>query len=267
VISHGAYAGAGAFTILAIAGILVGPGHESSVFTVGMCGLVGAALWAQYIEGSPRLLRPYGVYGGVMGVVLGAVLASVHHGGLWLLLAAFSFGGPWVQSIGRLRCLVQGCCHGRPASPLVGIRYHHPKSRVLRIADLRGVPIHATPLYSILWNAYIALAMWRLWVLHFPVHFIGGIYLLLTGMGRFVEEAYRGEPQTQVFAGLRLYQWIAILTILLGAVVTASGRSEAAPEPAFHWPALGVAAVFGLVCWFAMGVDFPESNRRFARLT
>jgi protein-S-isoprenylcysteine O-methyltransferase Ste14 len=267
VINHGAYAGVGAFAILAIAGILVGPGYEYSIFTVGLCGLVGAALWAQYIEGSPRLLRPYGFYGGVIGVVLGAVLTSFYHGDLWLLLAAFCVGGPWVQSIGRLRCLVQGCCHGRPASPLIGIRYQHPRSRVFRFADLRDVPIHPTPLYSILWNGYIALAMWRLWVLHFPVHFIGGIYLLLTGLGRFVEEAYRGEPQTPVVAGLRLYQWIAISTILFGALVTALGRSKAAPEPEFHWQALGVATVFGLVCWFALGVDFPDSNRRFARLT
>jgi protein-S-isoprenylcysteine O-methyltransferase Ste14 len=267
VINHGAYAGVGAFAILAIAGILVGPGYESSILTVGLCGLVGAALWAQYIEGSPRLLRPYGFYGGVVGVVLGAALTSFYHGNFWLLLAAFCVGGPWVQSIGRLRCLVQGCCHGRPASSLVGIRYHHPRSRLFRFADLRGVPIHPTPLYSILWNGYIALAMWRLWMLHFPVHFIAGIYLLLTGLGRFVEEAYRGEPQTPVFAGLRLYQWIAISTILFGAVITALGRSEAAPEPEFHWQALSVALMFGIVCWFALGVDFPDSNRRFARLT
>jgi len=267
MINHGAYAGAGAFAILAIAGILVGPGYEGSILTVALCGLVGAALWAQYIEGSPRLLRPYGFYGGVIGVVLGAALTSFYHRNLWLLLAAFCVGGPWVQSIGRLRCLVQGCCHGRPAAVPIGIRYHHPRSRVFRLADLRNVPIHPTPLYSILWNAYIALAMWRLWVLHFPVHFIGGIYLLLTGLGRFVEEAYRGEPQTPVFAGLRLYQWIAISTILCGALITALGRSQAAPEPEFHWPALGVAAVFGIVCWFALGVDFPDSNRRFARLT
>jgi hypothetical protein len=86
-------------------------------------------------------------------------------------------------------------------------------------------------------------------------------------LGRFVEEAYRGEPQTPVFAGLRLYQWIALLTILIGALVTALGRSGPAPAPVFHWQALPVAMVFGIVCWFALGVDFPDSNRRFARLT
>ena len=133
--------------------------------------------------------------------------------------------------------------------------------------ELRGVPVYPTPLYSILWNAYIALAMWRLWELRFPLHFIGGIYLMLNGLGRFVEEAYRGEPQTPVFGGLRLYQWIALSTILIGALLTALGRSDPAPVSEFHWQVLPVAIVFGIVCWFALGVDFPDSNRRFARLT
>ncbi len=267
VINHGAYAGLGAFAILAIAGILSGPGNESALLIAGMCGLVGSALWAQVIEGSPRLLRPYGFYGGLLGVSAGVLLMSFHRGSVWLLLGALCVGGPWVQAIGRLRCLVQGCCHGRPAPAGMGIRYEHPRSRVFRIQELRGVPVYPTPLYSILWNAYIALAMWRLWELHFPPHFIGGIYLVLNGLGRFVEEAYRGEPQTPTFGGLRLYQWIALLTILIGASVTALGRSEPAPAPMFHWQALPIAMVFGVVCWFALGIDFPDSNRRFARLT
>ena len=35
---------------------------------------------------------------------------------------------------------------------LPGIRYTHPRSRVCRLAHLAGVPVHATPVYSILWN-------------------------------------------------------------------------------------------------------------------
>ena len=35
-------------------------------------------------------------------------------------------------------------------------------------------------------------------------------------------------------------------------------------EPSWLAPAAGL--VTGLVYWFAMGVDFPGSNRRFSRL-
>jgi len=101
---------------------------------------------------------------------------------------------------------------------------------------------------------------------HAPLGLIGGLYLILTGIGRFCEEGYRGEPQTPILAGLRLYQWIAIGTLLAGIAIT-TVPSGPAPAPQFYWGLAVPAACFGLVTAFAMGVDFPESNRRFARLT
>jgi prolipoprotein diacylglyceryltransferase len=187
---------------------------------------------------------------------------------VWLLLAAYTAAAPLVQAMGRLRCLVQGCCHGHEAPAAVGIRYSHPRSRVVRLSTLGGVPVHPTPLYSILWNAGTALVVGRLWSLHLPLHFIAGTYLAVNGFGRFVEEAYRGEPQTVIHAGLRLYQWVAIGSVLAGAAITAlpAGVSGPAPAPEASWAALGVAALYGAVIWLGLGVDFPESNRRFARL-
>jgi hypothetical protein len=96
---------------------------------------------------------------------------------------------------------------------------------------------------------------------------IGGIYLILSGIGRFVEEAYRGEPQTPVVAGLRLYQWIAIATVVAGAMVTTFTNAPLPPRPGFDASSLPVALLCALAAWFVTGVDFPESNRRFARLT
>jgi hypothetical protein len=108
--------------------------------------------------------------------------------------------------------------------------------------------------------------MTRLWVLAAPLHLISGMYFILNGMGRFVEEAWRGEPQTPVFWGLRLYQWAAITSVAGGILMTAFGYSAPAPAPQPVWRALVPAAVFGLAVSIAMGVDFPNSNRRFSRL-
>lgn len=266
LINHGAYAGAGSFLAIFIVGSFAGPGNDAAVLLAGVSALVFAALCAQIIEGSPHLLRPYGYYGGVLGVAAGALAAPLAGSSSWLVLAAFSVAGPWVQSLGRLRCLVQGCCHGAPAPQHIGIRYRHPRSRVCRLTGWQGLPLHPTPLYSILWNAFIALATARLWWLEAPLSLIVGLYLILAGLGRFVEEAYRGEPQTPVIARLRLYQWIAIGTVALGALLTGIPTSTA-PSPQFRWEALLPAAAFGLLATFATGVDFPDSNRRFARLT
>jgi len=137
---------------------------------------------------------------------------------------------------------------------------------VSRIAHLEGLPLHPTPLYSILWNGLVTLALARLWLGGAPLHFIAAVFLILTGLGRFVEEGYRGEPQTPMFAGLRLYQWIAMGTVLAGAVISVVGRSVNAPPPTLYSGTLIPAIVFGLLSTLALGVDFPESNRRFARL-
>ncbi len=262
VINHGLYAGAATWVGLAIVGWLAGPRHLTMVAVTGGAGLIGAGLWAQWVEGSPRLLRPFGFYGGVFGVMAAAALGP-HP---WLLMAAYSVAGPWVQSIGRLRCLVQGCCHGKPAEPGAGIRYRHPRSRVCRLTGWRDVSLHVTPLYSILWNMAIMLVVSRLWMVGAELSLIGGVYLMMTGMGRFCEEAYRGEPQTPVCGGLRLYQWVAIATVAGGAAITALVRAGSAPRPEFTAGAVGIAAVFGVLSTLALGVDFPESNRRFARL-
>jgi prolipoprotein diacylglyceryltransferase len=127
-------------------------------------------------------------------------------------------------------------------------------------------PIHATPLYSILWNALTLLVLTRLWITGVPLHFIAGSYAILNGLGRFAEEAYRGEPQTPVFAGLKLYQWLAAAMVITGALITAFGHSSTPPAIHFGWGVAWLASVAGLAAAFALGVDFPQSNRRFARL-
>ena len=267
IINHGGYAAAASFVGMLLIDALLGPGHEWVTACIFLCSIVGAAFWAQWVEGSPALLRPMGFYGGMAGAIIGAIPALFQGVNLWFSLAAICTAAPWIQGLGRLRCLVQGCCHGRATETAEGIRYSHPRSRVCRLAHLAGVTIHATPVYSILWNAWIGLALYRLLQLHMSATLIAGIYLLLSGTGRFVEEAYRGEPQTRTLYGLRLYQWIAILTVVAGAAVTAAKAPPMPHEFNFNISSFAIAAGCGAVAWFVTGIDFPESSRRFARLT
>jgi len=267
IINHGAYAGLavliGAVTIAS----LVGRGGALIAASIFFCSVTGAVLWAQWVEGSPALLRPMGYYGGVIGGVVGAVPAVFLGINFWTALTAVAVAAPWIQAVGRLRCLVQGCCHGRAAQGVAGIRYTHPRSRVCRLTQLAGIPVYATPVYSILWNFVVGAALLRLVAVHAPSTMICGAYLVLSGAGRFVEEAYRGEPQTMDWHGLHIYQWIAALTFAIGAVLTAlPGPAANSFVPVTASSAL-VAVVCGAVCWFVSGVDFPEVSRRFARLT
>lgn len=267
VINHGFFAGMGGFLAVLVCGFFAGPEHLAAVLAAAVAAVVGAGLWGQYVEGSVQLLRPYGFYGGLLGGTLGALAAPLFHTSPWMVLAVFSVSGSWAQALGRFRCLVQGCCHGSPAPEAVGIRYGHPRSRVCRLTHWTDVPIHPTPLYSILWNALVGLFLIRIWTLHAALSLIIGLYFILSGIGRFAEEGWRGEPQTSVIWGLRFYQWAAIASVLLGIAFSVIGDRTPAPTPEFHWSALAAASVFGLFVSLAMGVDFPESNRRFSRLT
>jgi phosphatidylglycerol:prolipoprotein diacylglycerol transferase len=266
VMSHGFYAGVGAALGVAVAVWLAGRPSLWWIVALALAAQLGAGLWAQLVEGSPQLLRPYGYFGSVLAVVLVCLAAGLAGQDAWTMLAAFAVGACVTQAAGRLRCLVQGCCHGRPVNAAWGLRYRHPRSRVVRLSHLENVPLHPTQLYSILWTLAVGLLLAVLWLRAAPLPFIAGLYLLLVGLGRFVEEHLRGEPQTVCVGGLRLYQWLAIAFVLAGGLLTSvAGAPAPAPQPLppGAFPALAGLGVF--TC-FLYGVDFPNSNRRFSRL-
>ena len=267
VINYGIYAAVAAFVGFVIAVVFGGERVFNQLVVVHLMGLAGAGLWAQTLEGSGKLSRPFGYYGSVIGAVGGAVIVGALYGDTLLLLSALALEAPWVQMIGRLRCLVQGCCHGSRTAEWNGIRYWDARSRVCALGELEGEPLHPTPLYSIVSNFIIGVFLLRLAWLGTELSLICGLYLILSGIARFVEEAYRGEPQTPVVGGLRLYQWFAVTAVVLGALLTTlvSG-SGSAPVLWFDWRIVAVGVCLGIVTGFAMGVDFPESSRRFARL-
>jgi len=266
LMSHGIYAGLGATVGLIIGVALAGSQNAGWLVAMTLAGAFGAALWAQLVEGSPQLLRPYGYFGTVLTAVVLAVVASLVGADAWLLFVSFGVGSCFGQAIGRMRCLVQGCCHGREAPGFLGIRYVHPLSRVVRLSVLGGVPLHPTQLYSMLWTVLVGLLLLRLWAIQAPLQFIAGVYFILIGLGRFVEEHFRGEPQTAVIAGLRLYQWLAISFVVGGAVLTTLGPTAAPRAMAFDPRVLPIALVVGAIYYVAYGADIPGSNRRFSRL-
>jgi protein-S-isoprenylcysteine O-methyltransferase Ste14 len=267
IINHGFYTAAGGAVGTWIAAVVAGPGLVTIVIAIALVSLLFSALWAQFIEGSPVLLRPLGFYGGIAGGLAAMGVLLVLGIAVEPLLLGFALAMPWVQAAGRLRCLVQGCCHGGPAPRAVGIRYGHSRSRVTQIAGLAGTPIHPTPLYSLLANVATGLLLFRLQSLGASVGIIAGLYFVLNGLARFVEESYRAEPQTPIVGGLRLYQWIAALSMLVGIGFTTTARAAlpAAGSPLHLLPLLA-ALLVGTIALVMTGLDFPESNRRFSRL-
>jgi len=267
VINHGFYVGAAAFMGIVIGGYLSGDAYVNAVIVFGVIAVICGGLWGQLVEGSDKLKRPFGFYGFVLGTLASWPILYWMGINVWVVLATGAVFLPWVQAIGRMRCLINGCCHGAVSEPWIGIRHLHPRSRVCFLTGLKDKPLHPTQLYSMLWLVLVGGIQARLWQSGVELSFIIGAYFILNGLGRFVEEAYRGEPQTPVFGKLRLYQWAAIITIVAGMIVTTFPYPMPELTPVVTWRTFAWAAFMGAFVQFMMGIDFPQSQRRFSRLT
>lgn len=239
------------------------------ILFIAVCTLMGAAIWAQLIEGSNALLRPFGYYGGIIGGLFSLILISAATSYSFIYLCAvMAMLAPLVQAIGRFRCLVQGCCHGARTESIFAIVVTNEHSRVCKLSGLKSFPIHNTQLYSILSNIVLQLVVIKLFMIGANVAFITGVYFIGSGLFRFVEESYRGEIQTKLAFGLRIYQWFSIISIVLGACITsiASHQLLSVKQPEAT-PLIFVTIAVGLVGAFALSIDFPASNKKLSRLT
>jgi len=267
IISHAAYAALAGITGGLIAGLFLG--NNWLLLFLLACTLLGGALWGQFVEGSPRLLRPFGYYGSMIGGGLALLAAPfIFDIELSRIAASLALCAPFAQAAGRLRCLVQGCCHGSPVREDWGIRYFREQSRVCHISGMKGRSLHNTQLYSIVANIAIGCLLFRLWISGVPLTVITGLYFLLAGIARFVEEAYRGEAQTKIIAGLRVYQWAAVASMLAGGMIMCLPSGNFLPvAQKFDAGFIGTVLLCGLLSAFALSMDFPKSNARFSRLS
>jgi prolipoprotein diacylglyceryltransferase len=179
-----------------------------------------------------------------------------------------AIGLPFAQAVGRLRCLAQGCCHGSACDHGgVGLRYRNPLSRVKQIEWPAERDLKPAPVVSIAFNLLIGAALARAALDGLDVVVILSAYLILTGLSRFVEEGMRGEPQTPVWRGLSLYQWLCVGLVSAGMPVTFLPGAGALSGPAL--PGLGgvaIAASISMLWVVGLSVDWPWTGWRFSRL-
>lgn len=269
IINHFLYSalagGLGAYLVI----MWTGRAELVTTGTLIFVGLVGAALFGQLMLGSRNgLSRPFGYFGSLLGIGVAGLILSFYNQNTSVILAAFSLAAPWVQGIGRLRCLVQGCCHGAQTEAEKGIIVTNSHSRVCSLGNLQGIPIHPTQLYSILGNTCLGLVLIGWWKSGAGSSLIIGLYLFGSGVLRFLEESRRGEPMTPIIAKLRIYQWYSVFMVALGMGMMLINESK---SPIWHggdWlQAVSAGILFFLVTGLFMSTDFPNSNRRFSRLS
>lgn len=244
-------------------------GNIYAMLIVNFLSVIGACIWAQFIEQSSGLSRPFGYFGCITGGIIGSLIASyIFSIPILSIIASHGLAAPWIQALGRLRCLVQGCCHGRTTSEFFGILITNSRSRVCSLSKLKNSYIHNTAGYSIFANILIGMLLWRLWYSNVCLILIVSLYFILIGLSRFVEETYRGEIQTPIYYKLTIYQWMSILFVFIGIFISIIPFDDYQRlKFNFHYEYLPVSIGFGLIVAFATSVDFPESHMRFSRLS
>lgn len=147
----------------------------------------------------------------LLGAIGGAVLAGWVYTRVkkitWSDMAvvgdAIAVGAPLAQAIGRIGCTINGCCYGKPVSLPWAVVYTHPASA----CGLKGIPLHPTQIYFLLWNLVVLAVLWRMRGRIKPPGALFLLYLCLYAAGDFGLRFFRvnepfllGLPQGQIIS-------------------------------------------------------------------
>ena len=186
------------------------------------------------------LIRSGGVfYGGLIaGVGVALWYMRRYRMPLWTTTDVFAPGIALGHVIGRMGCLMAGCCFGRPTSVPWAITFRDPAANA---GTPLGVPLHPTQLYEAGAEAVI---LGVLLVLERRGRPFAGrtfwTYMLLYGVSRFVIEFYRGDNRGRVFDALSTSQFVSLIVVPLAIVMLVLLGRRAGPTG--HQVAQRVAA-------------------------
>jgi len=171
--------------------------------------------------GLADLVRSGGVfYGGLIAAVAVALLYLRRHNlPLWTTTDVFAPSIALGHVVGRLGCLLAGCCFGKPTSVPWGITFHSPAAFQNAGTPL-DVSLHPTQLYE---AGAEALILFLLLAFErkgrpFPGRTFWS-YMLLYGISRFVIEFYRGDPRGTVFDALSTSQFVSVILVPLSILM------------------------------------------------
>jgi phosphatidylglycerol:prolipoprotein diacylglycerol transferase len=155
-------------------------------------------------------------YGGLIGASLACMLyARLKHLPLWKIADILAPSIALGQAFGRIGCLLNGCCYGRPCTLLWAIRF--PEGNA---AGAPTTPVHPTEIYESLLDLglYAALA-WLFRRKKFEGQ-VFGVYLVSYAVLRSFVELFRGDyPANQLFFGGRVTPAQMASVVILAAGV------------------------------------------------
>lgn len=214
-----------------------------------ICGLAGAKLLHALVRLPELLADPSGwptvLLGG--GVWLGGVAGALAYG-LWFsrrhdlapgrMLNVLFVAGPLGHAIGRIGCLLAGCCYGAACSLPWAIVYTDPLAAESSGTPL-GVPLHPSPVYESLAEIFNFAVCWALWRRAprgdrpgEPAPWtIPAAWLALYGSERFFLEMLRDDDRGALGA-LSTSQWLSLAMIVAALILWLTKLRRRPPRPA-----------------------------------
>lgn len=173
------------------------------------------------------LFRAGGVfYGGLIAAVAVALWLVRRYGlSMWTTADLFAPGIALGHVIGRLGCLLAGCCYGRPTDLPWAITFTDPAAAA-NVGTPLGIPLHPTQLYDA--GAELLIMVLLLATERRGKTFAGRtfwLYILLYGVSRFIVEFYRGDERGAIM-GLSTSQFISVVAVPLAIAMLAWLRSR-----------------------------------------
>lgn len=156
----------------------------------GLIAGIAVLIW-QGVAAQPDGLR--GWWAGVRMLDLAAPAAAIGYG------------------VGRIGCLTSGDGDYGIKTTLPWA-VHMAKNALVPTPDL----VQPTPVYELLFSVALAYLLWKLGIKARSVGWLTGLYLALSGLGRFLVEFVRINPP--VFHGLTNAQIAALVSILVGGL-------------------------------------------------
>lgn len=205
-----------------------------------IAALVGAKLMLivvdfDYFRERPRellsLVRAGGVfYGGLIGsVAVGLWLVRRYRLPVWSAADVYAPGIALGHVVGRLGCLLAGCCYGRPTDRPWGITFTDPVAAA-NVGTPLGTPLHPTQLYDA--GAELLILALLLAFERRGRPFAGRtfwLYMLLYAISRFIVEIFRGDDRGMVM-GLSTSQFVSLLMLPLALVMLLRLRRAGASQ-------------------------------------